>query len=445
MQSTKILLRILLGLLLPACRPLFGADSVTISNVYSEIHGLSGNITIPGIWCGSQLVTYDYSFAGKETSHFLQGCCGSWWDWITPSLTNNVAGEEALVSSLRLTVQGELCSAGGPIVWGVPGCFAQDIHQTAGIYDWTQSQGRPSYVSWIIYLRRNTNSIPLAKWDLKDMEGKPIEGEPSEGFYHLPADGMATAQAVILTNIGETVTWAFKGEPIGCTLTPEGLLTVGTNQGTIQVAAQIMNTDPCLQRDFYFDLGPACEECIKACKLKTKMKSVDITINLGPSLKTPNSAYLVIKSATPTLDLGNPSLLRCDYVRPDLEKLTNSAGWLRQVRALENIVDILTNSASSYSLNFYYPANVASKTNDLYQFTGSPYQSITIQLVGGDTNQVRVTDSGDGASTDYLWEGTGWAMVTGNGLRREAKTVSLSGGIRTDSTTIKNAGGVVEY
>jgi hypothetical protein len=126
-----------------------------------------------------------------------------------------------------------------------------------------------------------------------------------------------------------------------------------------------------------------------------------------------------------------------------LEKITNAAGWLRQVRAFERIIDIVTNSAVSYSLKIYSPTNLLPKTNGLYQFLGAPWNTITIELVGGDTNQVRVTDSAESTVSDFVWQTNGWELVTGGGLRHELKTVSVSGGTRTEVRTIKNGSGVL--
>jgi len=152
---------------------------------------------------------------------------------------------------------------------------------------------------------------------------------------------------------------------------------------------------------------------------------------------------MFFKATEPTPDLGTPKLLRCDFIRPELEKITNAVG-LRQLRSWETTVDVITNSASSYTLKFYSQTNVLAKTNGLYTFTNSPLRSVTVELVGGDTNQVRVTDSLKTFPTDYVWQGTGWDLVTGNGLRHEARAVSIAGAIRTEVHTIKNAAGVIE-
>ena len=165
--------------------------------------------------------------------------------------------------------------------------------------------------------------------------------------------------------------------------------------------------------------------------------------DLGPSISTPVSSRLEILAELPSIDLGNPSLLRCNYIRPDLWKYTNSAGWLRQVRSMEAVVDIITNSASSYSLKYYYLTNVAGTTNGLHTFTGSPYQTFTISLVGGNTNQVRLVESLSGNVSDFLWNTNGWTLVSPGSLRLHSQVVAVSGNTRTETSTIQNGASVV--
>ena len=426
----------------------FGAESVTFTNA-CVLDNLSGSILIPGTPENTP-VPYNFTYAASMVSSNLRHPCGAIQNspFSTPWLTNVVRGGESYPVIIEITASGEICDAPQSPTFdsGKPACFDAVVEQTSLYYSWPFPGDASPMKSWSVFYRRNSNSVPLAKWELKDDKGKQITGEPQKGVYHLPADGMATAQATIVVNISENVSWTFAGDNLGCSLTSGGLLTAGTNEGTVQVTGVITNTDPCIERDFYFELG-SCVACPAGdCTAQAANGSVDLRFNLGPSLKTPTPSFLRVQAGAPTTDLGNPTLLKCPYWRPDLEKMTNDAtGWLRQVRSLKYVVDVITNSASSYSLKFYSSTNVTgSKSNGLYLFRGSPFQTFTIELVGGDTNQVRLTDSLDSSVTDYVWETNGWALVTGNGLRRETKLVSWSGAVRTETTSIKNASNVTD-
>src|SRR5262249_33198728 len=154
----------------------------------------------------------------------------------------------------------------------------------------------------------------------------------------------------------------------------------------------------------YFELNE-CAACTSSCK---KVGSVDAQFGLGPSRIDAGQAFLQIKAGVPDPALGTPQFLHCDFKRPEFIIVTNSAGWLRQIRAADRFVDVVTNSASSYSLLFYWATNMILKTNGLYLFTNSPFQTFTIQLVNGDANHVQINDSQSGVPADYYWLGNGW-------------------------------------
>jgi hypothetical protein len=101
---------------------------------------------------------------------------------------------------------------------------------------------------------------------------------------------------------------------------------------------------------------------------------------------------------------------------------------------------VATNSDTQYSVQFFSLTNVVAFTNGGYQLANSPYRTVTIEHVGGDTNHVRVTDSIDGSVHDYTWQTNGWLLVTGGGLRSELKTnvYSETNTVRTVTTTISD-------
>jgi YD repeat-containing protein len=409
---------------------------------------LLGNTLIDNIdACQNVILPYTFSFADQSAQGGFPDCCGYLPGYLSTDLTNQLVPEEAYSGSLTLGGDASLCCSGGFHLLSLPDCLDLEVSRI-----WPTDCGfaftHKSSMQFTAYLRRNSNSIPLASWSINKLSESPLPPVRG-GFERLPADGKSTAQASSAPAAVGPLTYSFTGPSLGATLTGSGLLTAGTKRGTVQVTVtttnSAVNADVCMQRDFYFDIGPDGPCCTGPdCEVQYQNSSVEILFNLGRSQKSDDPAFLEVTSELPSLALGTPELLRSDYIRPGLTKITNAAGWLRQVRAYEKVIDVITNSASSYSLKFYHPTNLLTlQTNGLYQFMGTPYQTFTIELVGGDTNHVRITEAADGAVTDYHWEGAGWALVTGGGLRRETKSVSVAGGIRTETVTIEGGDSVV--
>jgi RHS repeat-associated protein len=291
-------------------------------------------------------------------------------------------------------------------------------------------------------LRHNTNSTPVVIWNIKDQNGNSASAIADNGHYTLIPGGTAIAT---ITNTVETPTFVFadpaKASDLGCTLDPSGVLTAPTNVEalvTVRVTALLTNGTACNATNFDFDICP-CFCSGGNCPGQPLIGSVDIRMNLGPSYIGVGAAILQVKSIYPDPAVGTPQLLRCDFNRPEITKITNSLGWLRQIRTGDRVIDILTNSASSYSLLSYSLTNIVSKANGLYQLTNSPFQTMTVELVGGDTNHVRFTDSLAAYPADYVWGGSDWSLTTGGGLRTESKTTTQAGSIRTETRTTKNA------
>ena len=431
----RVLILFLSGFFAGLAPSVRAAEGLLLPNVWAQAT-LSGNDQAQGC----DLTSYDFTFAGQTVGGLFHGCCGIFYFNQSPPLTNNLAGESSYHGSIQMTQPGELCCAPSLTVNDVPGCFDVIIE-----YDFCSEDARPMSFDFFTSITRNSNSTPIATWSVKDSEGAPASISPQEGIYQLPADGMSTASPTLAPGVG-TVTWVFTGDSLGCTLSASGLLTSGTNVGTVQVTAQSTNTDLCLVRDFYFELmEPKCDACAggEPCPTLTGVNSLDAKFNLGPSRRGAPPAYIQLKAFRPGPALGTPSPLRCNYIRPDLEKITNAAG-LRQVRALEQVVNILTNTVSSYTLEYYAITNLMPKSNGLYRFSGSPWKTVNIQLVGGDTNQVRIQDSLEPAPRDFRWITNGWTLITGNGLRSETLTETNVSGVRTEIRSIRNAAGVLQ-
>src|SRR5262249_44756812 len=152
-----------------------------------------------------------------------------------------------------------------------------------------------------------------------------------------------------------TLTLTARSGAVDTTLTntPNGAIVyAGTNYGTVQVTALLTNNSGCYTTNFFFDLGE-CLACQSGsggkCDVQPTLSSLDIRMSLGPSRLAVGQALLQVKSEVPDPAIATPQLLHSDFIRPEIQNITNANGWLRQVTALDRIVDILTNSATSYS------------------------------------------------------------------------------------------------
>jgi RHS repeat-associated protein len=307
----------------------------------------------------------------------------------------------------------------------------------------------PSGLDFVATVSYQT-AVPTTHWNIMNESGSYVPETTSEGYMILPVDGTSKAIAKVI-NTTEAPSFTITGPNRGCTIsnTADGAILTYTNldepsYGTVTVTAMLTNTDSCiLATNFNFELRP-CQICQgNPCEVNTVNGSIDIRMGLGPTRISLGQAFLRVKSDAPDPALGTPQLLRSDFTRPEIQNITNASG-LRQVSALDRIVDIQTNSATSYSLLFYDATNRLAFTNGLYQLTNNPFRTVTIELVGGDTNDVRVTDSLDPAPSEYLWQGSGWALTKGGGLRTESKSVTTVGAVSTKVWTIQNAQSVVE-
>ena len=283
----------------------------------------------------------------------------------------------------------------------------------------------------------------------------------------MPADGVSQAIGTVINNnymnTNYPVTFVFVGTPPdGCTLTNTDpgqldnypIFTAGTNTGTAHIAAVTDDPDPCLDTNFWFDLG-TCAKCTggeSGCNSYDVGSSVDLQFGLGPSRFGVNNAFLEVLAESPSTNLGSPQSLKCNFIRPDLKVFTNPTnGWLRQVRSLDRVIDIIPVSPSSYLLNSYHPGDIVGfsgfpNTGSFqYYFTNSPYQTVMVELVGGDTNHLRVTDSADPAPSDFYWVTNGWTLMTGNGLRQHTKVTINNGDVYTNIVTIADGAGNVVH
>jgi len=108
--------------------------------------------------------------------------------------------------------------------------------------------------------------------------------------------------------------------------------------------------------------------------------------------------------------------------------LALEAGFLRQIKSVAGLADIVTIDDYGYEIRLYTPEDAGSLSGDLYVPTGSPYRVIQVENPTGDVNQhdtVRITDSHGSYSNTSTWAyvpaAEDWELTEGEGdaLRTE--------------------------
>ncbi len=136
---------------------------------------------------------------------------------------------------------------------------------------------------------------------------------------------------------------------------------------------------------------------------------------------------LKISSEFPDLTLATPAALSLTTNDPAVEVIETS-GQIRQVKAPQALADIVTNTAFNYEIRYYLPFQVGSKVDGIYQMTGSPYVTWTIENPDASTNiysRLRITETRD--SETYIYDYTniasqGWMLDYPGGLREDQVT-----------------------
>lgn len=306
------------------------------------------------------------------------------------------------------------------------------------------------------YIDPNTNAEPAVDWVVQSETGATISKIPRKQHYPISNDGKSRALGTAINTdymgTNYPVTFAIVGPDHGCWLDNLGdaaIFHASTNEGTVEVAALTDNPNPCLVTNFWFDvMSSECQSCASggaACDVWTGVDSVNIKFNLGPS-KQGKNAFLQVKADAPSPALGTPQSLQCNFVRMDMQVITDGQGWLRQVASLDRVVDIMANGTNSYLVSYYCPENIlrVAGTNGFYQFTNAPFRTVLVSLVDGDTNHLQVLDSGS-SSADYYWSNGAWTMTTGGGLRSETLTVATNGSTYTKTRGIRNGEGGIDH
>jgi hypothetical protein len=188
MNNLKSILATFLMAAGATCHVAFGGETITITNVTAQVQGISGNgkpvCDVPALLSGR------FSFVSKSAVNNFHGCCGVNFGFVSSILTNDMSPQEAYVGTYQLTTVGELCCSPSMLVshpsfTGEKPCF--EVKVTTPL---CSEAGRPSSIPFNVYIRRTTNSTPIAKWKIKRQNPDVMLPPPSqEGWYVMEADG----------------------------------------------------------------------------------------------------------------------------------------------------------------------------------------------------------------------------------------------------------------
>ncbi|MBP7830096.1 MAG: hypothetical protein KA248_09290 [Kiritimatiellae bacterium] len=158
--------------------------------------------------------------------------------------------------------------------------------------------------------------------------------------------------------------------------------------------------------------------------------SVHLEMSLGRMADGKSAGRLTLYARYPVPDLTSPLGLRYYRTGSGAEVIRSEDGALRQVRATQALVDIVTNSSISYDVRFYLPASAGEKNAEgLYEPVGVPYVIWRIEGTPGNTNAVAISEIREGATKEYAytWDAgyQGWSLNSGNGGRYETRITEL--------------------
>jgi YD repeat-containing protein len=189
------------------------------------------------------------------------------------------------------------------------------------------------------------------------------------------------------------------------------------------------------------------------------LASVESRINLGRGSNGDAVGYLLLSSTEASADLSTPSALEA-VVTSDVEVIKSGTS-LRQLKAPQGLVDIVTIDAYTYEVRFYGAGDYSTTKdgNGLYPVpnAGAYFRKVAIANPDASAtvyNKLRITEQTPSATvrvdqyewddTNKLWSlATGLDTTTGVSLRRESKSEvwNTEGSQRTQTRTVKSGDG----
>jgi RHS repeat-associated protein len=193
--------------------------------------------------------------------------------------------------------------------------------------------------------------------------------------------------------------------------------------------------------------GGACFTCVPyASKLSFVNAGVRATVPFGTTLATRTNAPLAgafqVYQTDPTFDLFTPASLHYGPLSEDIDLIheTTNHIWLRQVKSVTGLADIVVLSTNEYEIRVYAPSNVLSKTNGLWQTTNSPsfvYAFRNGKPTNANPHTLWITSSQSGSTVtneyQYQTNASAWVLTLDRGQSQGAASNSVSGQLQFET------------
>ena len=222
----------------------------------------------------------------------------------------------------------------------------------------------------------------------------------------------------------------------------------GSSSGTCPVPPSPVTKTPSLAKPLLLGtkVAPTPAGNLAAPGSVTGAKAV---ISLGAGDFGDVAGALTIFEELPSSNLSTPMCLHYGYSN-DYNEVIMDSGVIKQVRAPATFVNVTTNNAYKYTVDYYKTNVITGKAGSLYTFSGAPLGTITIEntnTTGSASNTVRITDA-FGYVTDYVFSTNGvtnvWEKTSGGGARKELNATSWSGSNVTVRTETWNGAAALE-
>ena len=198
----------------------------------------------------------------------------------------------------------------------------------------------------------------------------------------------------------------------------------------------------------------------KKCPCKKgnpKLGSVGWEAGLGNLTDGRSAEHISIQEKFLSSGIYTPSaLVYSPPAKTNEVEVIRTANVLRQIKAPQTFVDVVTINSSEYDIRYYRPADVGPKVNGVYTLTGQPYLTWKIKNPEPATTTKLLISKIEGSVTteqsEYTWDPsidswtlkTGWSAGTGTYARSETKTISYpTDSSRTETFVVKEANGQV--
>ena len=198
----------------------------------------------------------------------------------------------------------------------------------------------------------------------------------------------------------------------------------------------------------------SCSQSAGACP-RFRNACIDVSLGLGGLPDGANAGNLNLYILYPTPSLYSPRMLSYPMDHASVEVVNDTNGVMRQIRAPQKFVDIVTVTDTMYRVRYFAPDQVGAMTNGVYALSGTPFVTYTFENPnpGVYTNHtaLKVIETygiyTNGKEYLYIWEpeNNDWSMFSGSGaeLRQERKVSYIDPGdpwTRVEIADVLNAG-----